>query len=183
MRVMLEMQEDWQELRAGNVPPRLVQPTELALGKLRVQIDARNRSETRAASVDAAYTINDRELRYKPVAKVDAMRFDLWARRAQLDAEQRAIGYVRSDFVTLEWLRDRIAHPLKPLARTRLDTLIRDLGTAVGDEDMDVAARIAQDLPSARGAREMPGSTAAVYRDRSSSLPAISTHTMFDFGE
>ena len=74
------------------------------------------------------------------------MRFDLWARRALVDAQASNTGHVRSDFVTLEWLRDRIAHALKPVARTRLDTLVRNLGHSVGDEDMNGAAQIARDL-------------------------------------
>lgn len=142
----LEMEEDWQELRAGKLPPRLVEPTGLAIDKLTAQITARNRTEAHAASIGAAYAINDLKLRHQPAVKVDAMRFELWTRRVLVDAEARNTGHVRSDFVTLEWLRDRIAHALKPVARTRLDTLVRDLGTAVGDEDMESATRIARDL-------------------------------------
>ena len=141
-----EMLEDWAELRTDQLPPRLVQPTTQAINDLIAQVAARNRSETYAASIAAAYAINDLKLRHQPALKVDAMRFDLWARRALVDAQASNTGHVRSDFVTLEWLRDRIAHALKPVARTRLDTLVRNLGHAVGDEDMNGAAQIARDL-------------------------------------
>ncbi len=144
-----EMLEDWEELRLGQLPPRLVQPSDDAINDLITQTAARNRSETYRASIAAAYAINDLKLRYQPVVKIDAMRFDLWARRALLDAQAGHIGHVRSDFVTLEWLRDRIAHALKPVPRTRLDTLVRNLGHAVGDEDLDAAVQIARDLRKA----------------------------------
>ena len=145
-RLAADIQEDWQELRAGQLPPRLVEPTDVAISGLTAQIVARNRGEAHAASIAAAYAINDLKLRYRPAVKIDAMRFELWARRALLDAQAGKLGHVRSDFVTLEWLRDRIAHVLKPVARTRLDTLVRDLGTAVGDEDLESAAGIAREL-------------------------------------
>ena len=145
-RLGQEIQEDWQELRVGDNPPRLIEPTDVAVSNLIAQIAARNRTETYAASIAAAYAVNDLKLRYQPVIKIDAKRFDLWARRALVDAQAGNTGHVRSDFVTLEWLRDRVAHALNPVARTRLDTLVRNLGHAVGDEDMDAAAAIARDL-------------------------------------
>ena len=145
-RLAADMQEDWAELRAGQLPPRLVEPTDVAISGLTAQIAARNRGEAHAASIAAAYAINDLKLRHRPAVKIDAMRFELWTRRALLDAQAGNVGHVRSDFVTLEWLRDRFAHVLKPVARTRLDTLVRDLGTAVGDEDLDAAAQIAREL-------------------------------------
>ena len=57
-----------------------------------------------------------------------------------------SIDEVRSDFVTLEWIRDRIAHTLDPVTRTRMDTLLRDLGAAVGDDDAIAAAEVAREL-------------------------------------
>lgn len=57
-----------------------------------------------------------------------------------------SVGGVRSDLVTLEWIRDRFAHTLDPDTRVTIDTLVRDLGTAVVDEDLATAARIARDL-------------------------------------
>ena len=85
-------------------------------------------------------------MRYKPVTKVDTMRFELWTRRTLVDATYGSLDGVRSDLVTLEWIRDRIAHTLDPVTLTRIDTLVRDLGTAVIDEDAGTAAQIARDL-------------------------------------
>ncbi len=140
------MLEAWEDFREGDVPPRLVEPTDVAIRNLVARVAARNRTETYAASIAAAYASNDLQLRYLPVTKIDTMRFELWVRRALMDATNSSLDGVRSDLVTLEWIRDRIAHTLDPLTLTQLDTLVRDLGTAVLDEDLITAAQIARDL-------------------------------------
>ena len=140
------MLDAWAAFRSGDVPPRLVRPTRLALRGLIAQIASRNRPETYRASIDAAYASNDLQLRYRPVAEVDTVRFDLWARRALVDATDGSLGGVRSDVVTLEWIRDRIAHTLDPVTRIRLDSLVGDMGSAVVDDDLQAAATAARDL-------------------------------------
>jgi hypothetical protein len=140
------MLDAWAGFSAGDVPPRLVKPTRVALQDLVAQVASRDRSKTHSASIDAAYASNDLQLRYRPVIEVDTMRFELWVRRALLDATEGSLGGVRSDVVTLEWIRDRIAHTLDPVTLARLDTLVGDLGTAVVDEDLAAAAQFALDL-------------------------------------
>ena len=110
------------------------------------EIASRDRSRTHAGSIDAAYASNDIQLRYRPVTEVDTVRFELWVGRALLDAKDGSLGGVRSDVVTLEWIRDRIAYTLDPVTLTRVDTLVGELGTAVVDEDLTAAARTARDL-------------------------------------
>ena len=133
-------------VRAGDVPPRLVKPTRLALRELVEQIASRDRTKTRAASIDASYASINLQLRYRPVTEVNTVRFELWARRALVHAIDGSLGGVRSDLVTLEWIRDRFVHTVDPITRTRIDTLVRDLGTAVVDEDLTVAAQTARNL-------------------------------------
>jgi hypothetical protein len=140
------MLDAWTAFRAGDVPPRLVKPTSVALRNLIAQTDARLRSKTREASIDAAYASNDLQLRYRPVIEVDTMRFELWVRRALVDATTGSLGGTRSDVVTLEWIRDRIAHTLDPVTLVRLDSLIGEMGGAVVDEDLTAAAHAARDL-------------------------------------
>ena len=140
------MRDTWLAFRAGDVPPRLVKPTNVALRNLVAQVASRDRSKTYEASIDAAYASNDLQLRYRPVTEVDTMRFELWVRRALVDATVGSLGGVRSDVVTLEWIRDRIAHTLDPETLTRIDALVGDLGTAVVDEDLPAAAQTARDL-------------------------------------
>ena len=136
----------WDAFRAGPVPPRLVRPTRLALEDLAERIDAHDRSGTWMASIDVAYASVNLQLRYRPVAEVDAIRFALWARRAQVDALDESLGGVRSDHVTLEWIRDRFVHTLDSVTRARIDALLGELGAAVVDRDLDAAADASRSL-------------------------------------
>ncbi len=140
------MLEAWIAFRAGDVPPRLVKPTSVALRNLIAQIEARSRSKTRDAAIDAAYASNDLQLRYRSVIKIDSRRFELWVRRALVDATAGSLGGTRSDVVTLEWLRDRIALSLDPVTLVRLDTLVGEMGGAVVDDDLPAAAHAAREL-------------------------------------
>jgi hypothetical protein len=79
------------------------------------------------------------------------MRFDLWVRRALVDATGGSLGRARSDVVTLEWIRDRIAHTLDPVILTRIDALVGDMGVAVAEEDLAAAAQTACDLLEVMG--------------------------------
>ena len=140
------MVEAWNTFRAGDVPPRLVKPTSLALQELVAQIASRDRTKARTASIDASYASINLQLRYLPVTEVDTVRFELWARRALVHAIDGSLGGVRSDLVTIEWIRDRFVHTVDPVIRTRIDTLVRDLGTAVVDDDLKAAADSARAL-------------------------------------
>ena len=142
----LGMLDAWDAFRAGDVPPRLVKPTSRALQDLVDQIATRDRSKTRAASVDASYASINLQLRYRPVIEVDTTRFELWVRRALVHALDGSLGGVRSDVVTLEWVRDRFVHSVDPVTRTRIDTLLVDLMTAVVDDDLGAAADTARAL-------------------------------------
>ena len=141
-----EMVAAWNTFRAGVVPPRLIKPTRLALDDLEAQIEARDRSRTLAASVEVSFASVDLQLRYRPVTEVDTIRFELWARRVLVDVGTGSLGGARSDFVTMEWIRDRFAHTLGVVTRTRLDTLVRDIGTAIFDGDLDATASLASEL-------------------------------------
>ena len=140
------MVDSWKAFRAGDVPPRLVKPTSRALDELVAQIATRDRSGTWLASIDVSYASVNLQLRYRPVTQVDTIRFELWTRRAVVDAIGGSLGGVRSDQVTLEWIRDRIAHTVDPITRTRIDALVGELGVAVFDRDLDAAADTAGEL-------------------------------------
>ena len=80
------------------------------------------------------------------MTEVDTVRFELWTRRALVHAIVGSLGGVRSDLVTLEWIRDRFVHTVDAVTRTRIDTMVRDMGTAVVDHDLDAAGDIARAL-------------------------------------
>jgi hypothetical protein len=142
----LRMLDAWNAFRTGDVPPRLVRPTDLALRNLVAQIRAQNRSKTLAASVDAAYASNDLQLRYRAVVKIDIARFDLWTRRLLVHVGDQSRGGARSDLVSMKWIRDRFAHTLDPVTRTLFETLLLDMDTAIFDNDLAAAAETAHDL-------------------------------------
>lgn len=145
-RVATDMVDAWDTFRTGDVPPRLVKPTRVSLEELVAQIASRDRSKVHAASVDAAYASSNLQLRYRPVTEVDTIRFELWVRRALVHAIDGSLGGVRSDLVTLEWIRDRFVHTVDPVTRTSIDTMVRGLGTAVVDHDLEAAEDIAHAL-------------------------------------
>jgi hypothetical protein len=61
--------------RAGNVQPRLVKPTRVALRNLAARIASRDPSKAYSASIDAAYASNDLQLRYRSVTEREPRTF------------------------------------------------------------------------------------------------------------
>jgi hypothetical protein len=146
-RTMADIRSAWTDLVAGGtVPPRLEGPTRRFVQALAKAVAARDRIRVSMASVDVSYAAVDLQLRFRPPTEIDALRFELWARRVLVDAAAGSLGGARSDLVTMEWIRDRFAHTLDPVTQTRIDTLLGDLGGAVVDRDLDGAAEAARDL-------------------------------------
>jgi hypothetical protein len=105
------------DARSGPMPPRL-----------------RLRAGDSFAAADAKL---DRQLLYRPRVEVDRKRFELWARRARRDARAGRRAALRGDVATLKWIRDRFAHTLDPVPRTRLDRWLTELEEAVAEGDVD----------------------------------------------
>ncbi len=122
---------------------RSADDTDLEQMALAVPIDARPgrmppRLKVRARdSFAAADAKLDRQLRYRASDDVDRRRFANWARRAREDARAGRGAALRGDVATLTWLRDRFAHMLGPVARTRLDRWLTELEEAVADGELD----------------------------------------------
>jgi len=126
---MATKRDAWRNFRTREVPPRLARVMDDALA--------------RRSAFDVAQTALDLQLRYRPPAEIDRARFDLWARRLATDAAAGdAIG-VTGDLVVLEWIRDRIAHTLGQVDRTRINT---HLGALRNDEDLPASAAEASRL-------------------------------------
>ena len=136
----------WKAFRSGDVPPRLVGPTDVAMHELLKPIAARNKTATQLASVDASYASIDLQLRYRPVTEVDTNRFDLWARRAAVHAASGSLGGLRSDLVTLQFIRYRIQQTLDPVTRVRIDSLLGQLDAEVVDADLAAATKTTTEL-------------------------------------
>jgi hypothetical protein len=122
------MKRAWRDYQAGEVPPRLEPVMTTALERLP------------GSAFDVANTALDLQLRYRPPAEIDRERFDLWARRLIVDAKaDNAVG-ATGDLVVLEWIRDRIAHTLDAVDRTRVNSQLGALRATVNDEDLPAAA-------------------------------------------
>ena len=130
---MATKKQAWRNRQTRDVPPRLKGVMDDALA--------------RRSAFDVAQTALDLQLRYRPPAEVDRRRFDLWARRLSTDAKTGNTIGVTGDLVVLEWIRDRIAHTLDPVDRTRLNSQLVRLRTSVNDEDLRVLATQAAELP------------------------------------
>ncbi|MGH3103822.1 MAG: hypothetical protein ACRDN6_06985 [Gaiellaceae bacterium] len=134
------MTRAWTTFQAGEVPPRLAPQTSRALEVLVRAVDAREPARARDAAIDAAQAGLDLQLRHRPPAEIDRARFELWVHQLIVDAAADDAGGVIGDLVTLEWIRDRIAHTLDKVEGTRLDAHLLELRTKVGDEDLRGAA-------------------------------------------
>ena len=131
-------------LRGGDVPVRLVDPTEQALKSL-VRAVAGGQ-QVRQAALDAKQAALDLELQYRAASDVDRGRFEAWLRQLLVDAQAKDAGAVLGDVATLEWIRDRFEADVDPVERTRLDTLLTELRESVRDEDFTAVSEAATEL-------------------------------------
>ena len=129
----------WRALRVGDAPPRLRTRLEAAVTRL-------SGEKTAEAALDVLDAALDLQLRYRPPVEIDRARFALWARRLVVDAAARDAAGVRGDLATLEWIRDRFAHTLDPVVRTRVDASLVELRALVNDVDLRGAAATATRL-------------------------------------
>ena len=136
---MAAKKQAWRTFQTREVPPRLKSVMDDALA--------------RQSAFDVAQTALDLQLQYRPPAEIDRARFDLWARRLSADAKADNATGATGDLVVLEWIRDRIAHTLDAVDRTRLNSQLVGLRTSVNDENLPAVAAQASRL-----ARPQPGS-------------------------
>jgi hypothetical protein len=136
----------WNELRGGLLPPRLAKEMSRALRDLSAGIKARDRTASGTAAIDVAQSTLDLQLRYRPPGEIDLARFGLWTRQILVDAAADDLGGVRSDAVTMGWVRDRFAHTLDPASLTGLDAALVALGESTLDGDVPSAIRVTSRL-------------------------------------
>ncbi len=144
------MNAAWKTLRADDPPPRVAAHLRRALETLAGAVRAERSQPAARAAIDVAQSALDLELRHRPPTEIDAARFDLRARQLLLDAADGDLAGVTGDVAVLEWLRDRIAHTLRPAGRLEVDTRLRALRAAAdarnlpaaGDHAVRLAARV-----------------------------------------
>lgn len=138
----------WKAARA-QAPKRLGQQLSSALERLAAEVQARQAPQARQAAIDVARWSLDLQLRHRPVAEIDLARFDLWLAQVQVDAAAGDAAAVNGDFFTLDYVRDRIQHHLGAADRSRLNTELEELSSAVADEELAAAADVARQLREA----------------------------------
>jgi hypothetical protein len=136
----------WDTVKAGSVPNRLEPQMDRALGAMTDALDRRETAKARQAAIDVARWSLDLQLRHRPAVEIDVGRFDLWAAQLLVDAEAGDLAAVNGDFFSLDYVRDRIQHVLRQSDRTRLNLALETLTAAVGDGDLEAAARQAAQL-------------------------------------
>jgi hypothetical protein len=142
-----EMSSAWKTYNAtGEVAARLRAPMKRALRGLSSATGSRNAIKSRSSVLAVADAALDLQLQYRPPIEVDSARFDLWSRRVVVDAAAGDSARIFGDVAVLEWIRDRIAHGLDDVTRTRLDVQLLELRTNANDEDPKGAAVTARAL-------------------------------------
>jgi hypothetical protein len=137
------------EQAAETPPPRLAPEMRRALRAQAAAVAAHDRTRGATAALDVARSALDLGLRHRPATEIDRARFELWALQVLVDVSARDRAAVAGDVATLEWVRDRFAHTLDPVVRTRVDRRLLDLRAAVTDRDMGAARRASLRLRAA----------------------------------
>ncbi|MDZ4805035.1 MAG: hypothetical protein SGI90_09265 [Candidatus Eisenbacteria bacterium] len=136
------MEEAWEDLKLGGVPPGLEASMDDALEALDDAIQSRNRSETRHASLDVALSVTDLELRYDDRSEIDGDLIDIWTRRVIVDAQARDRAGVVGDLATIGIIRKRFA----PANSGRIDSDLALMQQAVHSTDPDEIVNHAERL-------------------------------------
>lgn len=134
----------WAAFQRDPVSPRLAVEMNRALKALSSAIGQRDRTRGSTAAIDIAQSALDLELRHRPPAEIDLSRFGLWADQLLVDAAAGDLGGVRDDVATMDWIRDRFAHTLKPEDLTAIDAHLASLRETVADENEDLEAASAE---------------------------------------
>ncbi len=141
-----KMATAWKAYQAGGVPKLIAPLLTESLDALRRAVAARDVTLTRQTAIEAARSVLDLELRYRPATEIDLARFDLWAAQVQIDAAAEGAGSVGGDAFTLVYLRDRILRSMDAAQLTRINTQLLALQVAAIDEDFSAATDAAAEL-------------------------------------
>jgi hypothetical protein len=142
-----EMRAAWKAYKgSGEAAARLRAPMQRAIKGLTRATGSRDAIKSRRAALAVADAALDLQLQYRPPIEVDIARFDLWARRVVVDAAAGDSADIFGDVAVLEWIRDRIAHGLDDVTRTRLDVQLLELRHNANDENSKAAANTARAL-------------------------------------
>src|SRR6266508_4057408 len=134
------MNAAWTKLHAGNPPPMVAARLSKSLAALTRGVKAEKPGHAVQKAIDVAQSVFDLQLRYRPPAEIDAVRFHLWTQQLRVDAAAKDLAGVTGDVAVLEWIRDRIAHTLEPAARSEINSRLRALRSATDAGNLPAAA-------------------------------------------
>jgi hypothetical protein len=103
-----EMEENWNDYEATDVPPLLAVEMNDAIDALDGAIDASDGDGARQGAVDVALACLDFELRYKSRAEIDRDLIEVWSLQLQIDQAAHDVGGIRSDRETIRIIRSRL---------------------------------------------------------------------------
>jgi hypothetical protein len=140
------MNAAWKTLRAGNLPRMVAARLSDSLVALTRSMRTRKSGQAAQQAIDAAQSVLDLELRYRPPAEIDAARFHLWTQQLRVHAAAKDLAGVTGDVAVLEWIRDRITDTLDPAARGEINSRLLGLRSATDARNLltagDHAARL-----------------------------------------
>ncbi len=138
----------WNELKANDYPPRVVDTLTRAFAELQSAVAAEDVPGSSQAAIDVAQSVLDLELLYR--GNVEADRFHLHAQQLRVHAAANDLAGVTGEVAVLEWIRDRLAGSLSENALAELDTGLRAIRGAADAGNVraaaDQAARVAAHL-------------------------------------
>ncbi len=131
----------WQDLRANDYPPLVVDAMTSSLNALRSAVSNEEVDASSQAAVDVAQSALDLELLYRGNVEID--RFHLHAQQLRVHAAAKDLAGVSGEVAVLEWIRDRLASSLSPAQFADLDAELRALRNATSSRSLPAAADIA----------------------------------------
>src|SRR4051794_12257250 len=102
----------------------------------------------RDRAIQSALAATDGLLPYRPVARVDVVRMDVWARAVVVDVVAGDRDAVSGDLASLGVVRDRVVGGLDPADAGAVDAGVRALRAAAGKVDVGGTAETAARLRS-----------------------------------
>jgi len=119
-----------------DVPPLLATELSREMKELRAADTTTLRAQE---SVDIARLALDLRLRHAAREEVDLSRLELWVRQLLIDIGQGDPAAVNGDLVSLDLVRDRVAHAYASMAMTGVDVALGRLRVAAVETDLRAA--------------------------------------------
>ncbi len=151
--ILKTMSAAWGTYRERGPVPRLLEAqmhralAALAGDAISPAVNDRSAAGASKAAIDVAQAGLDLKLRHRSPAEIDLARLHLWARQLLVDAGSQEPGpTVTGDVVSLELIRDRIAHTLQLSDAQQLDSQLRELRAAAESDEFSKAGEAASRL-------------------------------------